>query len=293
MEVTILYGNGLNRLMNAPSWDSVMSQLDSSWALKSITSWNVPNTIQYDQLVLQGSKSGTTYLNQLCSILRGPWGNVVYQSLAKRKNTNFITTNYDFTLEHSINNKIAKFPPHESGILERLYNVNTYYVPANNIKIWHIHGDVHRPQSIILGYDHYCRQIAKIEQNLPSIYLPARTGASSRKTEKYDLPDTWATHFFTNDIYIIGFGLGFSELDLWWLIDKWAYYQKQKKANGLTPTNKIVYLDADVHGRDIDCREQLYKLNFKTVLADYGIDYKLFTANTWIDAYLKCVNAIP
>lgn len=289
MATTILYGNGLNRVSSAPSWDSILAQLDLSWPMKSISSWNVPNTVQYDQLALQSLKPSPTILSQLCSILQGPWANKVYQTLARRANTNFITTNYDFTLERTINKQIFSFPPYGSSIWERLYNVNTYYEPINNIKIWHIHGDVHRPQSIILGYDHYCKQIAKIERNLPYVYLFDRWGARSRKSNDIGLSDTWATYFFTDDIYIVGLGLGFEELDLWWLIDKWAYYRKYTGKQ----SNKIVYLDADVCNRRLSKQEQHYKQNFKTVLSDYGIDYRFFKANTWEDAYLLCINAIP
>lgn len=293
MATTILFGNGLNRLSNAPSWDDIMKLLDPSWSAKGISSWNVPNTIQYDQLELQSSIPQSILLKHLYAIVGQTWNNSIYQALALRRDTNFITTNYDFSLELAISPNFQIARAKSNSILEKLYNVNTYYAPATNVKIWHIHGDAHRPQSIILGYDHYCKQIAKIDRNLPPKYKGYNNSSSQKNSREGKLPETWATLFFTDDIYILGLGLGFAELDLWWLIDKWANYQKFRAIQGLPKSNKIVYMDTDIVAHKMCKQEWLYKQNFICVLKDYGIDYRPYPAPTRLAAYTHCINAIP
>lgn len=291
MAVTILYGNGLNRLSNAPSWDQVMIHLDPTWGSKNISSHNVPNTIQYDQIDINSSNSFLLF--QLCDIfnVNNKWQNKVYYELSKRSDVNYITTNYDLTLESYFQTELYNALRSKEGG-EIKYNVLTYYkAMAVNKKIWHIHGDIKRPESIILGYDHYCKQIKRLDNYLLPCYNLSKS-PKKRENEKENI-ETWANVFFTDDIYIIGLGLGFEELDLWWLLDKWARYQRKRKEEGLPPTNKIVYLDATIKNMKQSLAEVRYKKNFSTVLHDFGMDYIVCEENTWEDAYMKCLKTIP
>ena len=287
MAVTILYGNGLNRLSNAPSWDEVMTHLDPTWSSKGILSSNVPNTIQYEQIDINTKNNSLT--KSLCSIfdVECDWQNEVYQDLSQRQDVNYITTNYDLTLESYFNPKPYNASSRKDGG-EIIYNVHTYYYDKSaNKKVWHIHGDINRPESIILGYDHYCKQISRLNDSLypPFNYNKRGNNRGKGNDKSYNKEITWANLFFTDDIYILGLGLGFEELDLWWLLDKWARYEDKK--------NKIVYLDADVFNSRISVSSMLYKCNFKTVLRDFGIEYRKYLSNTWEDAYLQCLHSIP
>lgn len=293
MATTILFGNGLNQISHAPSWNELMIPLDSTWQKKGIIPENVPCTIQYDQIELTSSQSESQLLSQLCSILNYTWENEIYGMLANRNDTNYITTNYDLTLESYFSSQIHNTKSRNSTIGERLYNVHTcYYDTHRDVKVWHIHGDVRRSESIILGYDHYCKQISKINNSIPSRYIQRQTNGRTinNKSSGSDFVESWVNLFFTDDIYILGLGLYFSELDLWWLIDKWARYQKNRCSQGEQPSNRVIYLDAmDNTRREITS----YKKNFITTLKDFGIIYKPFRASTYIDAYKLCINAIP
>ncbi len=250
---TILYGNGLNLLARgAPKWDNLLTQIDSTWHtstnLQCIAS---PNTIQYDQLELISSMPSLQLIKNLCDAICGPWNNQVYEHLSSIPNVNYITTNYDLTLEEYFNARLVR--------KERKYNICSYYTHMEDIQsknkelynfgnIWHIHGDIRRPKSIILGYDHYCKQITKIREYIPTYYSKIRNHGQLTSTDRKWKGESWIDLFFNDNVYILGLGLGFAELDLWWILDLWARCKKAKSV-----FNKIIYLDA-ICGSKSSCK---------------------------------------
>lgn len=82
------------------------------------------------------------------------------------------------------------------------------------------------PKSIMLGLDHYCGSIAKIKSYIYGDYLfntqkvmPIRDKLHNQN--QFD-SISWVELFFSHDIHIIGFSLDFSEIDIWWLLNKRA-----------------------------------------------------------------------
>ena len=280
MAITILYGNGLNRISGAPSWKEMMEQLNLKCNLQLEVSNFVPYSIQYDHLVLK-SDYKEMVLNELCQIMDQNWDNKLYHIIAERKDTNYITTNYDFTLEDWMSQRYASFYDETSKRSETVYNVRSYHMPTEGVKIWHIHGDINRPHSIILGYDHYCNQIHKIHDMLPF----DKKKKMDTYNETLNQENSWVNRFFTDDIYIVGLGLSFEELDIWWLIDKWATFQKFRQSRFMPPTNKIVYLDALV--------DEENKLELAKTLEAYGLKYVPIRGKTRVQAYEDCINYIP
>ena len=280
MAVTILYGNGLNRISGAPSWKEMMEQLNLECKLNLEISNSIPYSIQYDHLVLE-SNYKENVLDKLCQIMSRNWDNKLYHIIAERKDVNYITTNYDFTLEDWMSQRYASFYDETPKRYETVYNVRSFKMPTEGVKVWHIHGDINRPNSIILGYDHYCNQIHKIHDMLPF----NKKRDMSTYNEILNQENSWVNRFFTDDIYIIGLGLSFEELDLWWLIDKWATFQKYRQNRFESPTNKIVYLDALIDDED--------KLELSKTLEAYGIKYVPFREKTREQAYEYCIKSIP
>ncbi len=280
---TILYGNGLNLLtQGVPKWDDLLTQIDNTWhtsmALQCIAP---PNTVQYDQLELTSSISSPQLMANLCNAIHGPWNNQVYEHLSSVPNVNFLTTNYDLTLESYLRHT-------PSGKRETLYNLYAYYSinsQENSLydsgNIWHIHGDINRTQSIILGYDHYCKQIIKIRDYIPKSYTKILSQGFRRKYDENWKGQSWVDLFFNSDIFIVGLGLGFAELDLWWILDLWARCKKV----GIV-SNEIIYLDA-ICGTLSYCKRP-----FIRVLQDFGIKYCQMSDSTYIGAYEKCLDYI-
>lgn len=78
---------------------------------------------------------------------------------------------------------------------ESIYSIRTckafvHDKTGHRVKLWKIHGDLSRIPSIMLGFDHI----------------------------------SWIELFFRTNVYIVGFGMDFSFLDIWWLLNKRARY---------------------------------------------------------------------
>lgn len=281
--ITILYGNGINLLNEgALTWDNLLSRIDSKWNMQGgLQCVETPNTIQYDQLELTSQYPSNQLLDNLCDVIRGPWRNDVYNRLSKIQQVNYLTTNYDLSLE-------SYFHRNQQKGKEVLYNLYSYYssLDVNSLysvgNIWHIHGDINRQQSIILGYDHYCKQINKIQK-----YIPWTRKEISKIVQQGDsigqkwAGKSWVDLFFMSDVYIVGLGLGFAELDLWWILDLWARCKKAKVVS-----NSIEYLDAIQHGHS-SC-----KPTFMQTLNDFGIGYQPFKGESYANAYEQCLEYI-
>lgn len=154
-----------------------------------------------------------------------------YESLEKLVNLPFdaiLTTNYTYEIENvfkpnfsSFNtNKQRKFAFSSSDrYKDTKYFIRTFNRLGNeNINdlkdIWHIHGEIRRPSSMVLTHDEYARLIGKIlEYNI-------------KQKNKYQLDFesltfySWIDYFIMGDLYIIGQGFDFSEFDLWWLLSR-------------------------------------------------------------------------
>ena len=52
---------------------------------------------------------------------------------------------------------------------------------------------------------------------------------------------SWAELMFRTNVYIVGFGMGFSEIDIWWLLNKRARMIQEDKCI----SNTITYLYAE------------------------------------------------
>ena len=84
-----------------------------------------------------------------------------------------------------------------------------------SVPIWHIHGEAHKPNSMVMGHYYYGKLLREIENYL--------SGAMSRlkvlyKKEVNPIPTkSWVDLFLLGDVHIVGFSMSLSETDLWWL----------------------------------------------------------------------------
>lgn len=129
-----------------------------------------------------------------------------------------ITTNYDYFVEQSLD-PAFKRDRVTSHTNERKYSLFRY-ISVDQKKVWHMHGEAHCPDSICLGYDQYCTYLARMIQCLTQ----PPTGISRKPMLRYYIEggripcETWATKFFTHDIFIFGLTMSLLEIDLWWLL---------------------------------------------------------------------------
>ena len=271
---SILFGNGFNLLSKGtPSWDKLIYDISS----KDLNP-GIPNTLKYEAIMLGKPYKSDTYLaaedgsfitsetgelilmssdmtetllkQKVASRVKDFQSNPAYSFLAKLNVDHYITTNYDNTLINTIGDKNLLMKVKS----ERLYSIRRRYGINNQGKVisyWPIHGNIDTPASIMLGFDHYCGSLNRIESYIKGTYEMPEHGViermSDRLKESINEPLSWIDLLFTSDIHIIGLGLSFEETDLWWVLNKRA----RMKWAGDNIFNRIFYYPTQNLSNDI------------------------------------------
>lgn len=264
IENTLFVGNGFSKSLfnDVPSWNGLFEGAHSS--IKN-------NTFLYELHRLQKPEIEEAVVKeQLIEKLMSPYSeenlnNQVrdlddFGAYLKRYTiNNIITTNYDTGVEFVLS-RCGYVEQKKSGVsAERVYSIRTYKVfydeEANHtIKLWKIHGDISRIPSITLGFDQYCGSLAKLTQYIKGQYESTNKKVQCKKHMKDKCNDndfdgiSWAELFFNSNVYIVGFGMDFSEIDIWWLINKRVRYKRE----GIRINNTITYLFNPDHDRDCE-----------------------------------------
>lgn len=134
-----------------------------------------------------------------------------------------LTTNYTYELEAALN---PRYPGLKTAS-KRNYAATTgkeadakYLLHTfNRIKeghpdIWHIHGELRCPSSMILSHDEYARYIHRI------LMHNEKRGNAYQKHRQELRFESWVDYFLLGDVYMLGLGMDFSEFDLWWLLGR-------------------------------------------------------------------------
>lgn len=273
MESTIFFGNGFNLLSkNQPSWDGLLKEIsDKDFDGK------IPNTMKYEAIIAQKPFTERGYLlfNDGSRILLNDGSRLVYEQhaensmkdkLAERMKqmpsnrfyellldmpvVNYITTNYDNVLIRGFKGKHVK--GHKP---ENLYSLRRFYEFGDvqlDRRLWPIHGCYESPKSIMLGLDQYCGSIGKIND-----YVKGQAEIDGVRIKKIEerlqesIPTvfSWIDLLFTTDVHIIGFGLPYEEVDIWWLLDR---RMRLIRKGGVDPLvrNKIFYYSTAASSKD-------------------------------------------
>lgn len=154
--------------------------------------------------------------------------------------TDILTTNYDGLVEYLLLSQNAKFISQNNS--EKIYSIRRNYVYEYNkklITLWKVHGDAVAPKSVMLGLDHYCGAIGKMDDfikhgrlggKMTDNPMKMKFSNKTKSDEKEIAPfqfQTWVNLFFAATVYFIGFGLDFSETDIWWLLNKRARFKEK------------------------------------------------------------------
>lgn len=233
----LLLGNGLNRGHGGKSWDELMQliktnpnfpkQSDCPMPLQAIiaTSDHVNSELKKCRKKFYGTVTEELHRNMLNELLA-----VGFDAI--------LTTNYSYELEcaalgvKAISDykliKLTKFTAGDGGKnAERKHELHTYYnIEKGGVsnKIYHIHGESRKPDSMILGHYYYGSLLKRYFQLLEK--RGNRYFDYQKKGKTFPLR-SWLDAFILGDIYILGFGFDFSEFDLWWLLNR----KKNEKAD--------------------------------------------------------------
>ncbi len=229
----LLLGNGLNRTYGGTSWTDLMrkiairddlpGKLTCPYPLQAIlvTNDNVKKAMKEYKDAFFGKVN-----DELRSYL---------QTLLSIGFDDILTTNYSYELEtaagssETVNESFLKKTCRniEDGERAELkYMLRTFQnisFENHDNRVWHIHGEARKANSIILGHYYYATLLYRM------IDFVRQREKSYRVNQAENTMQTikgWIDSFILGDVYILGFGMDFSEFDMWWLLNR----KKQEKA---------------------------------------------------------------
>jgi hypothetical protein len=245
MRNTVLFGNGINRISdNAVSWDDLLDKIKGSNKFKNGT---LPNTMIYERIFLEkhvankNQKADEYDIKEsIASAMKTQGSNEVFELLANIDVDNYLTTNYDYAFEKALGSNPDILSTEDVYSLRRR---RKYITSSGNKYLWNIHGEIDHPKSIMLGLDHYCGSISKIDSYIKGSYKHTVNGESlivepmQKKLESATYCFTsWVDLFFSSNVHIIGLSLDYSETDIWWLLNKRARFAADRLVN-----NKVYF----------------------------------------------------
>lgn len=247
---TILVGNGINRIDGDYGWAKLLQDIFGKNCVPDTL-----NTLQYEYQRLNemsmcedgGTEEDVNFARKkrIARWAKKIKSNGFHKKIALLPVENILTTNYD----HAIENALKESSYLQNGRLschtEERYNMRrfNYMKKGNDVKrIWHIHGDMNCPKSILIGFNHYCGTVGKIDRFLKGGYFSeARKGRKEIKLEdRYEAREGkmkeisdkkfWLPFFLNTDVHIIGLGMDDAEMDLWWVLSRRIRLQKKESS---------------------------------------------------------------
>ena len=294
MDNTILFGNGINRIAeNSKSWDELLCGLTRP-DQRPIS--GIPNTLQYEDLLLSDEKIDFMDPNlpmnkreeilkdMICQEVRKANPTEIHKKLAEKDFDHYLTTNYDYCIDKSLEEAGYHKDSRKSCSVEYMHSLFRKRVFRNKYQektVWSIHGEAGKPASIMLGFDHYCRYITKIDNYLRGEFSPKpgeekyvsirgnKMWPMRKRLKNHFAIFSWVDLFFVSNIHILGLGLDYIETDLWRVLN---YRKRLMKETDLI-RNSIVF-----HGNTTE--------SHKLILQSLGVEVMEYPQD-WTSMYQK------
>lgn len=224
----LLLGNGINRAFHSDSWDALLNTIDIRRERYDIGEFRCPETLK--AILITGDNVDKALENEKERL--GALGTkkpaeqlALLRRLLEMDFDEILTTNYSYELESAALGKehinehalrrmqrhTAEVPRCETRFM--LHTYNSVQLCGKEQHIWHIHGEARKPGSMILGAYYYGNLLGKITE------LDRRRGTYFTASE-HAAVRSWTDAFILGEVYILGFGFGFAETDLWWLLNR-------------------------------------------------------------------------
>lgn len=297
---TLFIGNGFSRALfsGMPSWSNLFDGVNESirdyTLLYEMHRLNEENRTLGEDMVkrvliqkIKGSFSGKNINHDILEL--SDFG----ISLKQHQIHNIITTNYDDGIEYILCSVCGyKEVCAEEIVPEQIYSIRTYRlyhdeVTGHTVKLWKIHGDMERIKSITLGFDQYCGSLSKLMAYIKGSYRSSKNCEKTEckvsmkekcATQKFD-DLSWAELFFRTNVYIVGFGMDFSEIDIWWLLNKRARFKLEIPEIN----NTITYLyneefETPETKREIFAALRAFDVAYRPICSDSQYLVRIFSA---------------
>ncbi len=288
---TLILGNGLNRTLETGfSWADLMKRLGSTEPGGA----NVPFPIEFEQIAARnGCTVGrrredpykqlrTNIANLISEMGTLPGG--IHLRYSKLSFDHVVTTNYDQIFESAFTDvkSCISNPGSPRNVLGPIFR-------SGGVDFYHAHGIDKWKGTLCLGHEHYASLIGKIRTE----FYPG--GEDEQKndhlmdliTGKTPGKGIWPEYLITNDVAIVGFEMGYSESDFWWLLAlRSALFARY---NGLDDyENHVVYYKPVIGKQSLDVRDER-RLGAMEAL---GVEIKRVPASGYDEAYRQIAELI-
>lgn len=254
----LFLGNGLIRSFGGESWSDLMQSISVRTDIPESLACPYPL-----QAILVTNNQVNGKMKSHKSQFFGNSNDELQSQIQTLLGMNFddiLTTNYSYEIEAAaisakcITETLLKKTSRnaEDGKkVEPKYLLHTYQsIPfhTHENRIWHIHGEARKPNSMILGHYYYASLLYKMMDFANS---RGNTYQGNQKENTMQTISSWIDSFILGDVYILGYGMDFSELDMWWLLNR----KKRENAQ-----HGRVYFYEPGSGKEFDEKEELLKL---------------------------------
>lgn len=246
MDDVLFLGNGINAFSTGYDWNQLITKLSTQLGVDSyLHIQNAPFPLTYEELFFKSIKKEHHNESKMKKIIADETlnfnPNEVHRKIMNSGINEIITSNYDYNLQKVITSEL-KTLTNKGIVKEKKYSLFRYQEFGGK-KIWHMHGEVNNPQSIILGYEQYVGNLQRMRNYVVngtgSFYKGYKKGPLIRRLANLNTIYSWLDLFFIKNIHLIGMRLDFEETDLWWLLTfraRLKYYQRSPEIR-----NKIYY----------------------------------------------------
>ncbi|MCD4827442.1 MAG: SIR2 family protein [Acholeplasmataceae bacterium] len=280
MKKVLFLGNGINRLGNEFSWEDLIVSLQRSIEEPGVFSEQVPFPMRFEYLYLVGNekyKYDEQYLiDEVINGIKKIKTTPIHDLLENTTYTDIITTNYDYLIEDSLGKRGQGFSFYKTEYADqdetldakskklnknrekryRLYTKNECF----GTNVWHIHGEVDYPKTMVLGYEYYLAVVGKIQDHINNM-------------NKKDAKKSWIDLLLSENVDFIGYQLDYSESTIWFVLN----YRAREIAEGKIGKNKIAY---HVLSQNMDSSK-------RSILSAYYIDVVEYNTDSYKSMYTE------
>jgi hypothetical protein len=241
--ISLFLGNGINLLdQSAASWRDVLSDLAQFAGKPEIMDGaeHKPFTLIYEEVIAALPEPDLkTAEREVKEKVAKAVGQIPSNSYHKKfENLGFkhiLTTNYDYNIGKD--GKAANLRPESRySVFRRRKNGDQSF--------WMLHGEIDKPDTIMLGHDQYAGAIQKIrayvtsqEQGPGGYSSPFLAGVYNFDNSKHVY--SWVDVLLRDNVHILGFSLEYTEIELWWIL---AYKARLKRLNDQNMGKTYYYL---------------------------------------------------
>ncbi len=283
----LLLGNGLLRLCEGIEWCNLLENISDHNDYDPNILQKIPYNMQAEALC--GAK--IEEIRKRLAYLMGNQDNLHISDdlrfLLQQKFDCILTTNYTYEAETVLLDKSFTESRRRSAIrtygdARKKTNLQLCYEfrqsPEKTVDVWHIHGDCSRHNSMMLSYYTYARGISELFQFSKEQSNKYEEAQQENKT----IPvKSWLDWFIVGDVYSVGFGWDFSEIDLWWAAERKSrenadvgklYCYMLDVENDKYPDDKLYAKKHLIEKMNCDCRiikaKNGYKEGYDHILDD-------------------------